>query len=258
MIADDLTIVLPAFDETRRLPEALRRILEWREARRGTSRRIEVLVVDDGSRDGTGELVRRDFAGRVGLVTRARRGGKGAALRSGFEAVRTRWLCCTDADASIPIAEVERLFEHAGRAPLVIGSKYAPGAQVRLPLARRVMGRLGQALVRRFVVDGFHDTQCGMKLLRTDVARELARACRLQGFGFDFELLMLARRLGHEVVEVPVRCEHRPGGRVRIGTFASVLGELAAVVRNRRRGVYPGAAVHVDDDSSAAWLDHRA
>lgn len=241
MLADQLTILLPAFNEARRLPSALEQVLAWCEARRGTLGSIEVVVVDDGSDDGTGEAVRRDFAGRVRLVSRARRGGKGAALRSGIEQVRTRWMCFLDADASVPVDQIDVLLPCAERAPLVIGSKRAPGSSIRYPLSRRIVGAMGQALIRTLVVDGFHDTQCGLKLMRTDVARELARSGKIAGFGFDFEFLFLARRLGHAVIEVPIRCEHRIGGSIHAWTYLAVLAELAQVLRHRLRGGYPRA-----------------
>ena len=186
---DDLTIVMPAFNEERRLPLALDRALAWRTARAGELRRIDVLVVDDGSDDATGELVRRHFAGSVRLVTRPERGGKGAAVRTGVEAVRTRWLCFTDADASIPFEEFDVLLAHAERAPVVIGSKRAPGSQLCYPLSRRLLGALGQRLISLCVVSGFYDTQCGFKLMRTDVTRELFRAGTIDGFGFELRAL---------------------------------------------------------------------
>jgi dolichyl-phosphate beta-glucosyltransferase len=255
MLVDQLTVLLPAFNEARRLPAALEQVLAWRDSRRGSLGAVEVVVVDDGSDDGTGATVRRDFQGRVRLVARERRGGKGAALRSGIEQVRTRWTCFLDADASVPVDQIDALWSCAERAPLVIGSKRAPGSSIRYPPSRRLLGALGQALIRTLLVDGFHDTQCGIKLLRTDVARELARAGRIDGFGFDFELLFLARRLGHAVVEVPIRCEHRIGGSIHAWTYLAVLSELAQVLGHRLRGDYPRAPVA---DTAARRRDSRA
>ncbi|HVS19886.1 MAG TPA: glycosyltransferase [Planctomycetota bacterium] len=241
MFVDELSIVLPAYNEAARLPAALRQTLAWSEARRADLGRVDVLVVDDGSTDATGALVQREFSGCVRLVPRPRRGGKGAALRTGIEAVRTPWLCFIDADASIPVDQIDALLARADRAPLVIGSKRAPGSRLRYPVSRRVLGAVGQRLIRLLVVEGFHDTQCGLKLMRTDVARQIAHAGRVDGFGFDFEFLLLARRLGHPVVEVPIRCEHRVGGSIHAATYLGVLRELALVVANRVRGVYPRA-----------------
>lgn len=232
----DLTILIPALNEAQRIGSTLERLLAYRTAGVG---RIRLLVVDDGSTDGTAELVARRFGETVGVLRRPRRGGKGAALRTGVGAVTTEWLLFVDADLSIPIEELERLLPFTERAPIVIGSKRAPGSDVEYPRVRRFLGGIGQQLIALFVVRGFHDTQCGFKLFRSDVARELFGAQRIDGFGFDFEVLFLARRLGHAVAEVPIRCEHRSGGSVRLGTYVTVLREIGTILVNRVRGVYP-------------------
>lgn len=236
----DITILIPAYNEARRIQSSLERILAY-DSRR--FERFEVLVVDDGSTDGTADLVERVFGDRV-RVLRQRAGesmrrGKGAAIRRGVMETRTTWLLFVDADLSIPIEELALLEPFAASAPIVIGSKHAPGSDVRYPKVRRALSGIGQRLIALFVVSGFHDTQCGFKLYRTDVARELFRAARIDGFGFDFEVLFLARRLGHQVAEVPIRCEHRIGGSVRFGTYFAVLREIGTISWNRVRGVYP-------------------
>jgi dolichyl-phosphate beta-glucosyltransferase len=201
--------------------------------------RCEVLVVDDGSTDGTGEHVKQRFGDRVSVLRRAARSGKGAAIRAGVAAVRTTWLLFADADLSIPIEEIELFEPFTKEFAIVIGSKRAPGADVQYPPLRRFLGGVGQNLVSLFVVSGFRDTQCGFKLFRTDVAQELFRAQKIDGFGFDFEVLYLAKRLGHRVAEVPIRCEHQIGGTVRLRTYLTVLAEIGTIVWNRMRGVYP-------------------
>ncbi len=234
----ELTLLFPAYNEARRIVGTLETTLAWARARLDG---YEVLVVDDGSTDGTADLVQARFGSEVRLLRRARRGGKGAAIRSGVEAASRPWILFSDADLSIPIEEFEKLWPEVEAAPIVIGSKRAPGGRLEYPALRRFFGGVGQQLIALFVVSGFHDTQCGFKLYRVDVVRELVRHQRIDGFGFDFELLLLARRLGHAVREVPIHCEHKLGGSVSLRTYLSVLGEIGRIRWNLLLGRYPRA-----------------
>lgn len=236
MILRNLTVLLPAYNEAQRIESTLDKVLAWLPAH---IERFEVLVVDDGSTDGTAEVVTRRYGERVRVVRRPQRGGKGAAIRSGVMEARGEWILFSDADFSIPIDELLKLASHADAAPIVIGSKRAPGSDLQYPKLRNILGQAGNVLVSTCVVSGFHDTQCGFKLYRTDVARELFAHQKLDGFGFDFEVLMLARRMGHQVVEVPIRCAHKIGGSVRLSTYVTVLREVGTVLWNKLLGRYP-------------------
>src|SRR5262245_39365586 len=208
----ELTVVVPAYNEAQRIGPSLDKILAFLPAHFASS---EVLLVDDGSTDGTGDRVQARLGDRVRILRQPRHMGKGAAVRTGVLAAQKPWVLFVDADLSIPIEETLSLCAHADRAPIVIGSKRAPGSEIEYPLARRLLGGLGQSMISLFVVGGFHDTQCGIKLYRTDVARELFSHSRIDGFGFDFEVLFLARRLGKDVCEVPIHCQHVVGCTVR-------------------------------------------
>lgn len=235
----ELTLLFPAYNEARRIVSTLERALDWARTKLDA---FEVLVVDDGSNDGMGEVIRARFGDSVRVVRRDRRGGKGAAIRTGVAEARQPWILFSDADLSIPIEEFEKLWKEADAAPIVIGSKRAPGGHLEYPPLRRFLGGIGQTLIALFVVSGFHDTQCGFKLYRTDVARELFRHQRIDGFGFDFEVLFLARRMDQAVREVPIRCEHKIGGTVRLRTYLTVLGEILTIRWNLLRGRYPRPA----------------
>lgn len=232
----DITIVVPAYNEARRIGPSLEKILTFLPAQFASS---EVLLVDDGSTDGTADLVEARFGDRVRVLRQPRRRGKGAAVRAGILAARKPWVLFVDADLSIPIEETLALCAHADRAPIVIGSKRAPGSEIEYPLARRLLGGIGQSMISLFVVSGFRDTQCGIKLYRTDVAQELFALSKIDGFGFDFEVLFLARRLGWDVLEIPIHCQHKIGGTVRPQTYLRVLSEVARVTSYRVRGLYP-------------------
>lgn len=232
----DLSILVPAYNEARRITATVEKLESFG---RGRFDAFEIVVIDDGSSDGTAELVKQRFGPPVRVVRRPERGGKGAALRTGMAEARGAWILFVDADLSIPIEELAKLEAALKGAPIAIGSKRAPGSEIDYPAARRFFGSIGQRIVSAFVVSGFHDTQCGFKLFRGDVGKRLFAAQKLDGFGFDFEVLYLAKRLGHEVREVPVRCEHQLGSTVRISSYLRVLREVGTVVWNRLRGAYP-------------------
>lgn len=234
----DITIVLPAYNEALRIGATIEKVLAYADEH---IERLELIVVDDGSSDGTGDLVERRFGERVRVLRRPN-GGKGAAVRTGVLAATRPWTLFADADLAIPIRELEKLSLRADEAPIVIGSKRAPGNDIVYPKLRQVLGSIGGLVVSALVVPGFHDTQCGFKLYRTDVAQELFAVNKLDGFGFDFEVLYLARRYGHRAIEVPVRVEHQLGSTVRASSYLRVLREALQVFWNKLSGAYPPRA----------------
>ncbi|MFD7707313.1 glycosyltransferase [Streptomyces sp. NPDC059785] len=236
----DLTVVVPAYNEERRLGPTLDAItahLGGSEGRFGT---WELVVVDDGSTDGTrdvvGERTARDR--RVQLVTSPHNRGKGHALRLGVAASRGRRVLITDADLAAPIEELERLDKALadGRAA-AIGSRATPGARIEhhQHRLRELLGRAGNLLIRRIAVPGIRDTQCGFKLFDGDRARTAFAASRLNGWGIDVEVLQHFRRSGWPVAEVPVRWAHQPGSKVRPLDYGRVLAELT-VLKARSAG----------------------
>lgn len=236
LLIRDLTILIPAYNESRRIQVTLDKVFAYAPQR---FERFEVIVVDDGSDDGMGAFIAKTYGERVRVVRQPERRGKGAAIRRGVAEARSAWILFFDADLSIPLEELAEFEKHTERVPIVIGSKRAPGSHVEYPKARRFLGGIGQTLISVFVVSGFHDTQAGFKLYRADVAKRLFAAQKIDGFGFDFEVLFLAKRLGYGVAELPIHCEHKIGGTVRLGTYATVMGEIFTVLWNRLRGAYP-------------------
>lgn len=226
----ELSVVIPAFNEERRLGPSLERILTYLE-RRGAG--FEILVADDGSRDATG-AVAAGFAARGVRVLRAEANqGKGAALRRGVLASRGRRVLLTDADLSTPIEDLARLEPRLAEGEVVIGSRAVKGANVtrHQPFYREVMGKTFNKLIRLAGVWGLQDTQCGFKLLDGEVARELFAELVTPGFGYDVELVWLARRHGYRVAEVGVSWEHSPDSRVR--PLVDSLAVLLEIVRFR-------------------------
>ncbi|MFG3057616.1 dolichyl-phosphate beta-glucosyltransferase [Streptomyces sp. NPDC048231] len=230
----DLSVVVPAHNEEQRLGPTLEAIVGYLGDSGSRFGPWEVLVVDDGSTDGTRDVVTAVAARerRVRLVTSAENQGKGHALRLGVLASRGRRVLVTDADLATPIEELEALDKALADGPsAAIGSRSAPGATIERhqSRAREVLGRAGNFLIRRIAVPGIRDTQCGFKLFDGERAREAFGESRLRGWGIDVEILQHFRRSGWPVAEVPVRWAHQPGSKVRPWDYARVLAELTAL-----------------------------
>lgn len=216
--AADLTIVIPAYNEESRLPASLGSIAAYLAARPAAPR-IEVLVVDDGSADATGARA-EEAARRHGLPLRVLRlsanRGKGAAVRAGCLEAAGALVLVSDADFSTPVYEWEKLA--AARAPVAIGSRALDEALVkeRQPLFRQAMGKLFNRLVRLVAVPGIRDTQCGFKLFTREAAREIFSRAKVDRFAYDVEALVLARKLGYAIAEVPVLWFNSADSRVTL------------------------------------------
>jgi dolichyl-phosphate beta-glucosyltransferase len=214
---DSISIVIPAYNEERRLAATLDSVLAYL-APKGW-RFIEVLVVDDGSTDGTARLVER-FAAKhpaVRLVRNPGNRGKGYSVRHGMLEAKGDWILFTDADLSAPIHELDRLLAGSeGGAEVVIGSRALNRSLIGVHQSffRESAGRIFNLCTRVLLGLPFHDTQCGFKLFGARAAREVVRRQRLERFGFDAEVLFIARRLGFRAVEVPVRWNHSEGTKV--------------------------------------------
>ena len=220
------SVVVPAFNEAERLGPTLERILAYFE-RRATP--AEVVVVDDGSADATADVASRFAPRGVRLVRLPANRGKGAALRAGVAASAGAAVLLTDADLSTPIEEIERLEAALAEADLVLGSRAVAGSRItrRQPWYRELMGRSFNRVIRLLGVTSLHDTQCGFKLLRGDVARRLFAELTVDRFAYDVELVWLARRRGFRVVEVGVAWHDSPASRVHpVRDAASMLVDV--------------------------------
>jgi dolichyl-phosphate beta-glucosyltransferase len=217
-----LSVVIPAYNEATRIGPTLEAVERWLEAGKED---YEVIVVDDGSADETARIV--EEAGRanprIGLLRLEKNRGKGAAVRAGVLATRGEEVLFSDADLATPIEELAKLRPQlADGYAVAIGSRGLPGAdiQVRQHPMRELMGRTFNVIVRTLLVGGIKDTQCGFKLFRGDVARELFAEARVDGFAFDVEILLLALR-HHKVAEVPVVWRHVEQSKVSPGIDAA-------------------------------------
>jgi dolichyl-phosphate beta-glucosyltransferase len=211
-----LSIVVPAYNEVARIGPTLDRVLAYMRSR-GTP--FEVLVVDDGSSDGTAAAVERRDDSELRVIRLASNQGKGAAVRWGVGESRGELILVTDADLSVPIEDLERLesFEQQGYT-VVCGSRALSESSVLVhqPFYREQMGKIFNLIIHLLGLSSFRDTQCGFKLLRAREAREIFARSRIRRFAFDVELLFLAGQLGFRSIEVPVSWRHVPESRVHV------------------------------------------
>jgi glycosyltransferase involved in cell wall biosynthesis len=230
-----LSVVIPAYNEEKRLPATLDRVTAWLGAQ--SLEFGELIVVNDGSRDGTAALVERYRAAHscVRLLENPGNRGKGYSVRHGMLEARGEWVLFSDADLSTPIEDASRLYDAAtsAGADIAIGSRAVDRSLVskHQSALRELSGRFFNLVMRTATGLPFRDTQCGFKLYRASAAREIFSRQKLDGFSFDVEDLYIARRLGIAAVEVPVRWANVEGTKVSALTG---LKSFADLVRIRR------------------------
>ena len=213
-----LAVIIPAYNEEVRMLPTLVRINEYMQTQPYS---WCVVVVSDGSDDQTETHV-SDFSrghSEFSLIANRPNRGKGSAVRNGMLQVEGEWLLFSDADLAAPIEEIEKLLPHLTQAtPIAIGSRPLKESklEIRQPFYREWAGRSFNFLVQLLGIRGIKDTQCGFKVFRADVARDVFSRCKIDGFGFDFEALMVAKDLGYGIAEVPIRWAHQEGSKVRL------------------------------------------
>ena len=238
-----ISIVVPAFNEQERLPATLRAIVEYLDGCQQVQ--YEVLVVDDGSADGTARVVEEFARSRpeVRLLANGRNRGKGYSVRHGMLKATGEWVLFTDSDLSAPIEEARKLFEAARRegALIAIGSRALDRSLISVHQSwfRETAGRIFNLIMRALTGLPFHDTQCGFKLFEARAARDVFGRQRIERWGFDAEVLFIARKLGYKTVEVPVRWSHAEGTKVRmLRDSLNMFIDLWRVRWNHLRGLY--------------------
>jgi dolichyl-phosphate beta-glucosyltransferase len=238
MSAPYLSVVIPAYNEGKRLPPTLRRVIEFLKTR---PEPYEIIVIDDGSRDDT--IARATELGADNLVVSPNEGnrGKGYSVRRGMLLARGEYRLMTDADLSTPIEEVDRLLEVARQGhDVVIASRAIEGAkvEVRQPWFRENSGRVFNLCMRMLTGLPLKDTQCGFKLFSARAADASFGPARMDGFSFDVEALFIARQLGFRIAEVPVTWRNDEASRVSLMSGLTGFTDLLRIRRNAWAGYY--------------------
>jgi dolichyl-phosphate beta-glucosyltransferase len=231
--------VIPAYNEERRLPQTLPRIIEFVNEQPFA---VEVLVVDDGSSDNTPGVVRQ-FADNHDFIKLMQpgRGGKGHAVKHGMLKALGEYVFFADADWAMPVTELPKFLPPRQNGfDLAIGSREGKGAvRYNEPSYRHLMGRVFNFLVKMLAVPDIEDTQCGFKCFHHGVVQDLFSNQTIDGFGFDVEVLYIARKRGYSVVEVPIHWYSQPDSKVHpIKDTIRMFQDIFTVRRNDRRGLY--------------------
>lgn len=210
-----LSIVLPAYNEALRIVPTLDRVIAWASKQ---SFGTQIIVVDDGSKDRTCEVV-EGYAQKhanVSLLRNGRNRGKGYSVGHGVSRAEGELILFSDADLSTPIEEFTQLEARLEGVDVAIGSRAKAESQLdkRQPLYREGMGRAFNFLVRTLVFPGISDTQCGFKLFRAEAAKRIFALRHIDGFAFDVEILYIARRLNYAIHEVPITWVNDEASRV--------------------------------------------
>ena len=233
-----VSVIIPAYNEAGRIRDTLEHVTAYLSRQEYDS---EVIVVDDGSSDGTAASAKRSFPDTKTVSYQPNR-GKGYAVRTGMLAASGAYRLFYDADGSTPIDELEQVWPHfQDGADIVIGSRALPDSNVEIPQswARRNMGRMFNILVKSLAFRGIPDTQCGFKIFTAAACETVCSRQTLDGFAFDVELLYIAKKHALRIDQIPVRWVNSPRSAVSLlRAPAHMLHEVLKIRANDRQGRY--------------------
>ena len=236
-----LSIVIPAHNEESRLPRSLAQIDGFLQKQDYTA---EIIIVENGSRDRTYEVA-QEYAGKYDYLRVMQspdsQRGKGLAVKQGMLAACGEWRFICDADLSMRIDELDKFLPPAIKGyDIAIASREAPGAErVGEPEYRHLMGRINNFIIKIAAINDFEDTQCGFKMFRRAAAEDLFGVQRMNGIGFDVELLFIAKQRGYAIKEVPIRWHYDPYSTMKLWDDSiKMLREIREIRQNWRQGFY--------------------
>ena len=235
-----LSIIVPAYNEAERIPKTL---LEMDKQLESASYSYEIVVVNDGSKDNTGEVVKnmKKVVRNLKLIDFTQNIGKGGAVRQGMLLSAGKIRLFTDADNSTSIDQFEKMMPFFKEGyEVVIGSRAVKGAKLDPPepFHKQIAGKLGNLFIQLVVLPGIWDTQCGFKAFTEEAAQKIFKLSAIPGWGFDVEVLALAKKMGYRIKEVPVHWVNDARSHVNFSAYLHVLWETVTIRWRLSRGKY--------------------
>lgn len=234
-----LSIIIPAYNEEKRLPKTLQQLFDFLKKQSYT---FEVLVVENGSQDQTYNIAQRSTEKYPQLqVLRVEQAGKGRAVQRGMLEARGDYRFMCDADFSMPVEQINRFLPPSLEDfDIAIASREAPGAvRYNEPQYRHIVGRIFNTLIRLLAVPELHDTQCGFKCFRAHAAEELFSRQTVMGWSFDVEILFVAGLLGFQIEELPIPWYHNPESKISVLTDSFQMAlDIFSIRLKSMRGAY--------------------
>ncbi len=227
-----LTVVIPAYNEENRIGGTLSLIHEYLSKQDYS---YEIIVVDDGSNDGTIQAVEKIGNDRLKILKNEKNKGKGYSIKRGMLEAIGDYVLFSDADLSTPIEELEKFWKYLDEGyDIVIGSRALKESvlEVRQPFYRELMGRIFNFIVRHILNFKLRDTQCGFKIFKRDVANKIFSIQKIEGWSFDVEILYIATKLNYRIKEVPVRWINSP--LTKVNPFKDAINMFIDITKLRK------------------------
>lgn len=235
-----LSIIIPLYNEEKRVIESIGKLDSYFSNQKYS---YEIIFVNDGSSDETISKLKTRISKlrNIRIIDNKKNHGKGYVVRQGIMSAVGKYILFTDVDLSTPIKEIEKLLPYIEKYPVVIGSRYLKKDSIKIaqPLSRRIISRVGNLFIKLFLGLSYVDTQCGFKLFESKAAKDIFKRSTIDRWGFDMEILAIAKALGYKVKEVAVDWYDDPRSQVRASRAAwNTIKEVAKIRSNMKKGVY--------------------